>query len=362
MNGCTACWAWCCLAAACVAGGGASAFGQIQLQLGDLLQPAFPADVAAVQPDGAASDAIGDPWWDDAAAKLQAEPAADTDDEAAVEDADPQAQLRAQLRAQAEMMRNGAQQQGLAILRRELSIVRQTCPSLERQQRAIVLQAGRAAIEKAVDDQMSAALGRRRGRQADIEVAIDEALRASVAANAAPEESAAYEAERGLRRERAKQATIAAIVADVDRDAFLDDAEREALAQSLAESYRERWRQVVTALQQGIVEFGSPPPQGVDRCVEKAIGKERKAEWLARREEAHKLAAHPEGGPIQVFGNGGMVQIQAQAVGGGGGAVRRVIRRRVVGNGNGVQMQLEVQVGGGVEAEAEEDVAVEEEK
>jgi hypothetical protein len=367
MNGRTACWVWHCLAAACVAGGGTSAFGQIQLQLGNLLQPAVVAPVAR---DGDAGDAIGDPWWDDAAAKPEAEvfakpaadPAADTDDEAAAEDADPQAQMQAQLRAQAEMMRTGAQQQGLAILRRELSIVRQTCPSLERQQRAIVLEAGRAAIEKAVDDQMTAVLGRRRGRQADVETAIGEALRASVAANATAEESAAYEAERGLRRERDKQATIAAIVADVDRDAFLDDAEREALAKALAESYRERWRQVVRALQQGMVEFGAPPPQGVDRCVEKALGKERKAEWLARREEAHKLAAHTEGGQIQAFGNGGMVQIQAQAVGGAGGAVRRVIRRQVFGNGNGVQMQLEVQVGGGAEAEAEEDATVEEEK
>jgi hypothetical protein len=169
--------------------------------------------------------------------------------------------------------------------------------------------------------------------------------------------------ERGLRRERAKQATIALIVADVDRDAFLDDAEREMLAKALAESYRERWRQVVTALHQGMVEVVAPPPQGVDRCVERALGKERKAEWLARREEAQKLLAQTGGQQ-----NGGMVQIQAQAefqaqaVGGAGGVVRRVIRRQVFGNANGVQMQLEVQVGGGAEAEAEEDAGVEEEK
>jgi hypothetical protein len=337
----------------------------------------LPAVVVA--PGGDDGEAIGDPWWDEAEAKRPAakkaepdepaddEPAAeetaDAVDEAADEDADPQAQMQAQLRAQAEMMRTGARQQGLAILRRELSIVRQTCPSLERQQRALVLEAGRGAIEKAVDDQMTAALGRRRGRQADVETAIGAALRASVAANAAAEESAAYEVERGLRRERAKQATIALIVADVDRDAFLDDAEREMLAKALAESYRERWRQVVTALHQGMVEVVAPPPQGVDRCVERALGKERKAEWLARREEAQKLLAQTGGQQ-----NGGMVQIQAQAefqaqaVGGAGGVVRRVIRRQVFGNANGVQMQLEVQVGGGAEAEAEEDAGVEEEK
>ena len=362
MNRRASCWKRCCLAVACMASGGAIACGQIQLQLGNLL----PAVVAPVAPDGGEGDAIGDPWWDDAAQQPKAgkpdpEPADEAGDDQA-DAADPQAQMQAQLRAQAEMMRSHARQQGLAILRRELSIVRQTCPSLERQQRALVLEAGRGAIEKAVDDQMAAALGRRRGRQADIETAVGEALRASVAANAAAEESAAYEAERGLRKERAKRATIAALVADVDRDAFLDDAEREGLAKALGESYRERWRQVVTALQQGMVEFGAPPPQGVDRCVERALGKERKAEWLARREESQKLLAQAGGQQIQMFGDGGMVQIQAQAFGGAGGAVRRVIRRRVVANGNGVQMQLEVQVGGGAEAAVEEDAAAEEEK
>jgi hypothetical protein len=183
----------------------------------------------------------------------------------------------------------------MAILRRELSIVRQTCPSLERQQRALVLEAGRAAVDKAVEEQITAALGRRRGRQAVIEAVIGEALQKSVAANAAEGEAAAYEAESGLRQERAKQATIAALVADVDRDAFLDDAEREALTKALAESYRERWRGALAVLQNGGLIAGNPQ-QGIDRCVEKALGAERKAEWLARREAARKLVA--DGQPI----------------------------------------------------------------
>jgi hypothetical protein len=345
---------------------GAAGVAHAQLGQGDLQERALPFGAGVfVQPDEAASLAIGDPWWDDAvpqppAGDAPAAPAQEPGDDEA-DDADPQVQLQAQLQAQAEMLRQVVELQGLAILRRELSVVRQTCPSLEKQQRALVLQAGRQAIEKVVDDQMTAALGRRRGRQADIETAVSEALRTSVAANAAAEESAAYEAERGLRKGRAKQATVAALVADVDRDAFLDDAERETLARTLAESYRERWRPAVTSLQQGMAEFPAPPPPGVERCVEKALGKERKAEWLARREDAAKQLAQAGGMEMQMLGNGGMVQIQAQAIGGAGGAVRRVIRRRVVANGNGVEMQVEVQVGvGGGEGEGA--AAAEEEK
>jgi hypothetical protein len=357
----------CLMAVAAVAGGGTSAFGQIQVQIAQPLQQVFVPAGQVFAPGGDDAEAIGDPWWDEAEAKPPAaEQAPDAEAEGDEGDvpADAQAMLQEQLRAQAQQLAQQLRQQGLTILRRELSLVRQSCPSLEKQQRALALEAGRGAIDRAVDEQLQAAGGGRRRptKQTDLETAIRDALKASVKANATAEESAAYEAERGLRRERAKQATIAAIVADVDRDAFLDDAEREALAKGLAESYRERWRQVVRALQQGMVEVGAPPPQGVDRCVERALGKERKAEWLARREEAQKLLAQAGGQQIQMLGNGGMVQIQAQAVGGAGGAVRRVIRRQVFGNGNGVQMQVEVQVGGEVEAEAEEDAAVEEEK
>jgi hypothetical protein len=365
MNRHTFCGACFCLAAAWVVGGGSIAFGQVIMNLqvnGAMLRQAAGPVFVPAEVDGVA---IGDPWWDDAAPPPKAgdpdaAPAAAAGDDQA-DGADPRAQMEAQLRAQAEMVRMSARQQGLAILRRELSIVRQTCPSLERQQRALVVEAGRAAVENAVEDQMTAALGRRRGRPADLEAAIGEALRKSVAANAADSESVAYEAERGLRKERAKQATIAALVADVDRDAFLDEAERQALAKTLAESYHERWRGALSALQSGMPVLGATAPQGLDRSVEKALGKDRKAEWLARREAAGQLVAQAVGQQIQVLGDHGMVQIQAQAFG-GGGAVRRVIRRRVGGDGNGFQMQLEVQVGGGGEADREVDVVVEQEK
>ena len=360
------------LAAACavvgVVAAAPAAVAQVQLQLQPLVQPM----IAPFVPEAAgAGEPIGDPWWDEAEAKRPAAekaPEAEAEGADAEAPADAQAMLQAQLRAQAEMLAQSVRQQGLAILRRELSLVRQTCPSLEKQQRALVLEAGRGAIDRAVDEQMQAAGGGRRrpAKRGDVETAIRDALLASIKANADDAELVAYETEHRLRAERRKAAVVAALVAEVDREAYLDDAEREALAKGLTESYRERWRPAVAALQQnGMVVPDENMLPGLERCVEKALGKERKARWVAAREEARTLAGGPDMQQRVLFGNGG-IQVQAQVMAAPGRpAVRRVIRRQVQVGGNGVQMQLEVQAEAVVEGEqaAEAEAApVEEEK
>lgn len=325
-----------------------------QVQLGAPITPqvvgqAFP------QADGA-GDAIGDPWWDEAEAKPPAAeqaPDAEAEDAEAEEPADAQAMLQAQLRAQVEMLAQSVRQQGLTILRRELSLVRQTCPSLEKPQRTLVLAAGRGAIDRAVDEQTRAAGGGRRrpANQIDLETAIRDALTAAVQANAQAAESAAYAAEHQLRVERRKAAVVAALVAEVDREAYLDAAEREALAKVLTESYRERWRLAVAALQQNAIQGGRAVPDesilpGLERCVEKAVGKDRKNTWVAARDEARDLAGAAGGQPgVMAFGNGGIwVQAQDFAAPGQPG-VRRIIRRQVQVGGGGVQVQVEVRAG-----------------
>lgn len=152
----------------------AVAQAQLQFQLQQLVEPMIAPFVP--QADGAA-DAIGDPWWDEAEAQPPAAvkaPEAQAEDAEAEEPANAQAMLQAQLRAQAEMLAQNVRQQGLTILRRELSLVRQTCPSLEKQQRGLVLEAGRGAIDRAVDEQMQAAGGGRRrpAKRTDVEAAI----------------------------------------------------------------------------------------------------------------------------------------------------------------------------------------------
>jgi hypothetical protein len=370
------------LAAALAAAGlivaATAAVAQVQVQA--LVVPAPQAamivpQLAFPQADGA-GDAIGDPWWDEAEAKPPAAeqaPDAEAEDAEAEEPADAQAMLQAQLRAQVEMLGQSVRQQGLTILRRELSLVRQTCPALEKQQRALVLEAGRGAIDRAVDEQTRAAGGRRRpAKRTDLEAAIRDALTAAVQANAQAAESAAYAAEHQLRVERRKAAVVATLVAEVDREAYLDAAEREALAKVLTESYRERWRLAVAALQQNAIQGGRAVPDesilpGLERCVEKALGKDRKNTWVAARDEARALAGAAGGQPgAMAFGNGGIwVQAQDFAAPGQPG-VRRIIRRQVQVGGGGVQVQVEVRAGA-VEvdepaAEVDENAPAEDEK
>lgn len=309
------------------------------------------------QGDGG-GDAIGDPWWDDAeGGRPAAKPQPVAADEALA--ADP-ADAQAMVRAQVEMIAHSVRQQGLAILRRELSLVRQSCPSLEKQQRARVLEAGRGAIDRAFDEQVQAAGGGRRRvaqrRGGDLEAAIRDALKAAVKANADAAELVAYETEHGLREERRKAAVIAALVAEVDREAYLDDAEREALAKGLTAAYRDRWWRGVTALQQNvrIVPDENILP-GLERCVEKALGKRRKDQWMAARDEARQFAGGPgmQQGQV-VLGDRGIRPQVFLAPGQPG--VRRVIRRQVRAAGGGVQLHVEVQGGAAVEvAPAEEE-------
>lgn len=337
---------------------GSNAVAQVRFNLRQFQQFGQPVIGQVMPPDGDGGEAIGDPWWDEVEADgPAAKPQAGAAGEPQVQEpADAQANLEAQLRGRAEMLAQNVRQQGLAILRRELSLVRQSCPSLEKQQRAFVLEAGRGAIDREVDELMQAAGGGRRRvarkRDGDLEATIRDALKTSVQVNATDTELAAYEAEHRLREERRKAAVVAALVAEVDREAYLDDAERKALADGLTASYRERWRPVVTALQQSgmfVPDEGNLP--GLERCVEKALGKQRKDQWVAAREEARRLAGGQgvQHAGVQMLGNGG---VRAQIlVAPGQPGVRRVIRPQVRAGGEGVaELQVEVQGGAAVEA------------
>lgn len=292
-------------------------------------------------------DAIGDPWWDEVEEKsaAAANPVA-AGDEAGVE---------------SDLVTQHLREQGLTALRRELSVVRQTCPSLERQQRALVLAAGRGAIDSLVAEAEIARRNKiardnpvrgRPGKLGDVAAAVEAAVRTSVSANATPDESAAYEAEQPLRRERAKQAAASVIVAAVDRDAYLDESERESLVESLAASYRERWSPALVAMQQGRGVETSTRLQGVERCVEQALGKERTAAWRKQREESQTLANAvrlPQPiVPMPMVPNG-PVQVQVKAFGDGKQQQVIINGKQVFVGGAGGGLEVRVQAGGGVE-------------
>jgi hypothetical protein len=272
-----------------------AALGQVQVQGGGVIPLGIP--LGGMVPDAAlgadGSEPIGDPWWDDAAAVKAPAPAAAKQDGKPVPANDPQAMRQLQLQLQAQQLGRHARQPAMTVLRRELSLVRQTCPSLEPQQRAAVLHAGREAVEAFAKELMGRTPASRRvaQRQDDAAAKVHLAVQAAVAANASQSEAAAYEAERGRAVERRRQAAVAVLVAEVERDAFLDDAERGKLAAALAESYREPWRSVTDQFQQMGRIVGMQLPEGFDRCVEQVLGKDRQAEWLRRRGDAQPLVA-----------------------------------------------------------------------
>lgn len=215
----------------------------------------IPMQVLGVEPVGGT-----DPWW------IQG------DAEEAVEvpqgDAQPQARVQAQLRL-AQARRTRAE----ATLVRELSRLREACPTLEPDDRAAILAAGR----KLVEDQAAGRAPLGTGMETVLERAVEQA--------AGPEAAVVYAEEVASRVARQKATAIAVIVEAVDRDAQLDDDQRRAVAARLAERWRPEWAAVAaTALRQRITF--ARLPQGVPDVVALALDPETVAAWRARAVEA----------------------------------------------------------------------------
>lgn len=281
---------------------------------------------------------IGDPWWDDVAkedagAELPAvgrEPAAGLPqvgvvaDEQAVEKALDAATLsREQREALHKESARLAAVTGMMGLRRELSAVRQIRPGLDEQQRAIVLRAGRKALREqlaALDEKPLSRWGN--DRKQALDAAVRDAIGAALAANDSDAARDAYLAEVTRREERRKRAAVDALVAEIDRDMQLAAEERERLVAGLTEEYREAWRNVAEEYQRGLAAgVGMQQlPSGLDRKVEEILGKQRTAEWLARRPNpgVRPGFARPigrgirAGNGVQVIIEGGAVEVEKQ--------------------------------------------------
>ena len=276
---------------------------------------------------------IGDPWWDEVAkdeagADLPAvarEPAGGLPqffqgaDEQAMEKAlDAAALSREQREALFKESARLAAVTGMMGLRRELSAVRQLRPMLDEQQRSFVLAAGRQVLRErlAALDEKPLTRWTSEHKQG-LAAAIRESIGAALAANDSDEARDAYVAEASRREDRRKRAAVDALVAEIDRDMQLSREERDQLVSGLTEAYREAWRSVADQYPQGLAAGVGMQylPTGVDRSVERILGKPRTAEWLARRPNA---GGRPDGrGPLRIragAGNGVQVIIEGGAV------------------------------------------------
>lgn len=232
---------------------------QVQLRVeGEAIQ--VQGNVVVMQGGGvfaAGGDPAGsDPWWTagDAAAAAAAAP--------------PAAGQPAQVRL-AHARRTRAE----GVLARELSRVREACPTLDPAQRAAVLAAGRALVEDQAAGRAPLAGG--------VETALEQALEEA----AGPDVAVGYAEEVASRVARRKAAAIAVIVEAVDRDALLDADQRRAVAATLTQRWRPEWESVAATAVRQRVTFARLPP-GVPDAVAAALDPDTVTAWRARAVEA----------------------------------------------------------------------------
>jgi hypothetical protein len=241
---------------------------------------------------------IGDPWWDDVAKDeadgglpaVGQQPAAGVPAGANGGEGDPKLDAAALSREQRDALARETSRlaavTGMMVLRRELSAVRQLRPMLDEQQRALVLLAGQKALRERLASLEEKPLPRWTNEQKlGLAATIREAIGAALAANDSDEARDAYVAEEARRDERRKRAAVDALVAEIDRELQLSGDERDRLVAGLTESYREAWRMAANSYPLGLAAGVGllQLPNGLDRSVEQILGKQRVAEWLARR-------------------------------------------------------------------------------
>lgn len=218
---------------------------------------------AMVAPPGAADDTIGDPWWDEAAGQPAAPSAA-----AEPVPADHGDQLRRLAREQAQQQRRVPL---MTELRRELSVVRATCPSLEPAARARIVAAGRAEVAASVAAARAGRLG----------PAIAEAVRRE----ATSAEAAAYGRHEQERAGRRRAAAIAVVVAAVDREVWLDEPQRRTLSEAIAKAWGPAWEVLVVGPPGRMITAANVPGE-LEACLLEAAGPEAVADWRRSLAEA----------------------------------------------------------------------------
>jgi hypothetical protein len=320
------------------------------------MRPPRPVDEGSALFPGDDFRRIGDPWWDDVGKeeavaeppKVEPPAAADVAQGEGTGDnpfpLDAATLSREQREAVFKETARLAAVTGMMCLRRELSTVRQIRPALDEQQRAFVLLAGRKAVRERLAALEEKPLTRWTNEQKQgQEAAIRAAIAASLGANDSDAAREAYEAEVAGRDDRRQRAAVAALVAEIDRDAPLTVEEKTRLADGLTEFYREAWRGAAEDYPGGLAGgLGMQLPSGLDRSVERVLGKQRKAEWLARRQAAGGDAERNDDAGMGIQ-NGRVLQIRG---------VQQA-------NGVGVAVVVEAAAVGPVQEEAAKDPAAE---
>jgi hypothetical protein len=220
-----------------------------------------------------AAYAIGDPWWDDVKPDAAREPR-------------PTRPVQPP---------NRQAQRAMAIVRRELSLVRATCPSLSREAREAILTAGLQAVGKAEAAKPAAAPAQKiiapgavvriqaggSVRHPDVAPVVEAAVAEAVSKRALPEEAEAFTREVAARAARRREAAVAILVEAVDQTALLDESQRQALARALDKHWQPLWERLAFQVGQSRVTGRQLPP-GVAAVVADVRGQDAFNTWQER--------------------------------------------------------------------------------
>lgn len=220
-----------------------------------------------------AARSIGDPWWDDA-----------------ISDATPERRPTDQGQPPDRQI-----QRAMVVLRRELSLVRASCPSLVPEARKAILTAGLEGVGKAEAAKPALAPAARivapgavvriqaggSVRHPDIAPIVEDAVAKAVARSALPDEAEAFAREVAARAARRREAAVVILVEAVDQTALLDQSQREALARALDKEWQPLWERLALQAGQSRVSGRSLPP-GVAAVVADVLGQEAFNTWQER--------------------------------------------------------------------------------
>ena len=187
--------------------------------------------------------------------------------------------------------------QWMLLLHGDLELVRQACGSLMPEVRSRALAAGKRAVRKAA---LEAANAQAAGRQPEVgseQVGI-EAVIAVLMAEAAPEEFAAYQAERRQRIERRRQRGRVMTLAVLDAELELSADQRTEIGAALDKAWQDGW---TTAVAVNGVHNGQFAPDYAADCIVPSLTPRQLAvwkTWCGQRSWKAAVAQNPQFGRI----------------------------------------------------------------
>jgi hypothetical protein len=167
------------------------------------------------------------------------------------------------------------------LLRTELEVIRQACPTLVPDARQRILEAGRQAVRTIAREwAVRQARAGGTGGAADPRSRLQELLAPVVTKHAAAAEAAAYDRELAARGQRRAEAARIAIVSVLDGPLDLTAAQREAILVDLRGQWKDSWARILSdSSRTMMINNRRPAPDFADACIVPHLDERQRDEW-----------------------------------------------------------------------------------